>query len=179
MAGLRAAAPFRQQLRQHVGAGVEFLNAMVAHVHNIDGPVRLVYRDTAREIELPVPVSEAAPGHDELAGHIEFLDPEVRAVHHINIAPDAIDRDAPRRIELAFTVAARAELHQIAAQLAVELLHPMVVSIDYPHVALAVAGNAGRIMEIGIGGSKVTPKDDEISGVVELLHPVIAVVHNE
>lgn len=66
MPGCRTASPFRQELRQDVGTGVEFLNAMIAHVDDIDRPILLIDGYPAWEIKLPIAVAEAAPCHDEL-----------------------------------------------------------------------------------------------------------------
>ena len=78
-----------------------------------------------------------------------------------------------------FAVSARAELHEVAAQLAVELLDAVVVRIDDPDVALPVAGDAGRVVEIRIRGAEVAPQDDEVAGIVEFLNAVVAVVDDE
>ncbi len=106
MPGCRTASPFRQELRQDVGTGVEFLNTVIAHVDDVDRSILLVDRHSAGEIELPVSVTEAAPGHDELARHIELLHPEIGAVDHIDIPSYTVDGNAPRRIELALAVPA-------------------------------------------------------------------------
>ena len=169
MTSLRTASPLREQLRQHVGAGIEFLNAVIAHVDDIDRPVGLIDGDPARKIELPVTISEAAPGHDEFAAHIELLDTEVCAIDDIDIAAHPIDRDAPRRVKLAFAVPARAELHDVATQFPVELLHAVIVRIDHVDVTFRITGNARRIVKVRIGGSKISPQDDEVPGAVELL----------
>ena len=66
MPGAEPASPLGEQLRQHVGARVEFLDAMIAHVHDIDGSIRRVNRNAAREIELAIVVAKAAPLHNEL-----------------------------------------------------------------------------------------------------------------
>ena len=68
---------------------------MIAHVHDIDGAVRLIDGDASREIELTVAVAEAAPRHDEFAGHVELLHPEVGAVDDIDIPAHAIDGNTP------------------------------------------------------------------------------------
>src|SRR5512146_1376294 len=148
MAGLRTAAPLGQQLWKHVRAGIELLNAMVSHVHDIDRSVGLIDGDAAREVELAVAVPEASPGHDELAGHIELLHAEVGAVDDVDIAAYPVYGNSPRRIELPFPVAAGAELHDVAAEFAVKLLHAMVIRINHTDVALAVARDAGRVVEV-------------------------------
>src|SRR5690242_8800975 len=176
---LRTAAPLGQQLRQHIRARIEFLDTMVTHIHNIDGAVRLIDGDATGEIKLAVAVTEAAPGHDELAGHVELLHTEVGAVDHIDVPAHAIHGDAPGRVELPFAVAARAELHEVPAQFAVELLDAMVVRVDHPHVTLAVARDAGRIVEVGVSRAEVSPQNDEVAGIVELLDPVVAVIDDE
>ena len=53
------------------------------------------------------------------------------------------------------------------------------LSIDNVDVALGVAGNAGRIMKICIGGAEVPPQDNEVAGAVELLNPIVAIVHDK
>src|SRR6185436_3798403 len=142
------ASPLGQQLWKHVGAGIELLNPVIPHVHDIHKPVCLVHGYTTREVELAVSVPEAAPGHDELSVHIKFLYAEVGAVDHVHISTHSIDCDAPGGVELPFAVSARSELHEIAAKLSIELLDTMIVRVDDPDVALAVACNPSGIVKI-------------------------------
>src|SRR6186997_3245788 len=146
MPGRRTASPLRQQLRQNIGTGVEFLDAVIAHVHDIDRPVLLIDRHPARKIELSVTVAEAAPGHDELAGHVEFLHTEIGTIDDVEISANTVDRNTPGSVELSFAVSTRPELHHVAAELPIELLNPVVVGIHHPDIAFAVAGNTGRIV---------------------------------
>src|SRR5918994_454931 len=120
------------------------LNAVVAHIDHVDGPIGLIDGNATGEIELPVTIAEAAPGHDELSRHVELLDAEVGAVDHINVPAYPVYGNAPGRIELPFAVATRAELHEVAAQFPIKFLNTVVVRIDNPHVPFAVTGNAGR-----------------------------------
>src|SRR5688572_12734007 len=124
---------------------------MISHVDDIDRPILLIHCHPAWEIELPVPVAEASPGHDELTGHVEFLHTEIGAVDDVEIAAHTIDRNSPGRIKLSFTVSTRTELHEVAAELPIELLNPVVVGIHHPDIALAVAGDAGGIVKIRAG----------------------------
>src|SRR6185312_8781081 len=179
MPGGRTASPLRQQLREDVGAGVEFLDAVISHIDDIDRPVLLIDRHPSGKIELPVPVAETAPGHDELTGHVEFLYTEIGAIDDIDIAAYAVDRNPPRGIKLSFPVSTRTELHEIAAELSIELLNPVVVGIHHPDIALAVAGNTGGIVKIRIGRAETSPQNDEGPGMVELLHAIVAVVDDE
>ena len=164
---------------EHIGTGIEFLDAVIPHVDDVHGTIGLIDSDSPREIKLAVAVSEAAPRHDEFPAHVEFLNSEVCAVDDINIAAHPVDRDSPWRIELAFAVPTGAELHDVAAQFSVELLDAVIVRIDDIDVAFGIAGNARRIMKIRIGGPKVSPQDDEVPGTVELLDPIVAVVYDK
>src|SRR5262249_17441088 len=121
---------------------------MIPHIHDIDGPVRLIHRDAAGEIELPVSVPEPPPGNKHLASHIELLDAEVGAINDIDVATPPIDRNAPGRIELPLAIPPRSKLHEIPAKPAIELLHAVIVGIHNPHVALAVAGHSTGIVEV-------------------------------
>src|SRR6185437_2470840 len=179
MPGDRTASPPRQQLREDVGAGVEFLDAVISHIDDIDRPVLLIDRHPAGEVELPVPVAEAAPGHDELAGPVEFLHTEIGAIDDIDIAAHTVDRNPPGGIELSFAVSTRTKLHEIAAELPIKLLNPVVVGIHHPNIALAVAGNTSGIVKIRIGRAETSPQNDEVPGIVELLHAIVAVVDDE
>ena len=80
---------------------------------------------------------------------------------------------------MALAIPARAEFHDVAAQLPVEFLYAVIIRIDHVHVALPIAGNAGRIVEIGIRGSEVAPQDDEVAGVVEFLNAIVPVVDDK
>ena len=178
MAGTPA-APFRDQLRQDVGASIKLLHAVIAHVHHIHGTVRRINGDPARKIKLPVVAAEAAPLHDKLAGVIKLLHSEIRTVHHVDVAPHPVHCDAPGRVELPFPVPARAELHQILAQLAVEFLDAVVVRIHHEHVPLGIARDPGWVVEIGVGRPEISPQHNKVADVVEFLDTVVAVVHHE
>src|SRR5207245_2174224 len=92
--------PLHEKLREKVRAGVELLDPMVAHVHDVHRPVAFVHGDAASEIELAVRVAEAAPRHDELAAAVELLNAEIGAIHDVDIAPGVVNRYAPGGIEL-------------------------------------------------------------------------------
>src|SRR5207247_2383500 len=102
--------PLHDKLRETVRAGVELLDPMVAHVHNVHRPVAFVHGDAASEIELAVRVAEAAPRHDELAAAVELLNAEIGAIHDVDIAPGVVNRYAPGGIELPLAAALPAPL---------------------------------------------------------------------
>ncbi len=55
----------------------------------------------------------------------------------------------------------------------------MVVGIDHPDIALAIAGDSGGVMEVGIGGAETAPQDNKVAGTVEFLHAIVAVIHDK
>src|SRR6185503_346919 len=103
------------------------LHPVMAHVHDIDGAVRLIDGNASRKIELTVAVAEAAPRHDEFAWHVEFLHPEGGTVDDVDIHAHAIHATTPWRVQLPLDVAARAEIHEVTPQLAVALLDAVIV----------------------------------------------------
>ena len=153
-----------------VGASLGGLSALLAEgAHHPGCTSAVVLVDITPRME--------PEGVDRIVGFM--LDRAETGFESLDEAADAIDRDAPRRVELTFAVAARPELHEIAAELAVELLDAMVVRIDDPHIALAVACDAGGIVEVRVGRPEIAPEDDEVAGIVELLNAVVAVIDDE
>ena len=137
--GFRTSSPFRDELGKHIGARIELLDAVISHIDHIHRPIRLIDGDATGKIELCHPHCRNFPMHDEFPGRIEFLNPEVRAIDDVDISSYPIGRNAPGRIELTFTVPSRTEFHDVPAELAVELLNPMIVGIDDIGIALRIA----------------------------------------
>src|SRR3989475_10256305 len=171
-------APLHEKLRKEVRAGVELLDPMVAHVHDVHRSVVFVHRDAAGEIQLAVRVAEAAPGHDVLAAAVELLDAEIGAVHDVDVAPGVIDRHAPRGVELPLAPSLPPPLGEVAAHLGLEPLAPMVVGVADVDDPFLVHRNAGGIVEVRGRGAKHAPEVDEIPRVVEFLDPAVAGVHD-
>src|SRR6266852_5386375 len=170
--------PLHEKLREEVRAGVELLDPMVAHVHDVHRSVVFVHRDAAGEIQLAVRVAEATPGHDVLAAAVELLDAEIGAVHDVDVAPGVIDRHAPRRVELPLAPTLPPPLGEIAAHLGIEPLDPMVVGVADVDDPFLVHGNAGGMVDVRGRGTKHAPEVDEIPRVVEFLDPAVAGVHD-
>src|SRR5881409_835564 len=170
--------PLHEKLREKVRAGVELLDPMVAHVHDVHRPVAFVHGDAASEIELAVRVAEAAPRHDELAAAVELLNAEIGAIHDVDIPPGVVNRHAPGGIELPLAAALPAPLGQVAAHLGIEPLDPVVVGVADVHDSFIVHGEAGGIVEVRGGVAEHAPEVDKIPRVVEFLDPAVAGVHD-
>src|SRR5271166_3044114 len=148
--------------------------------------------------ELAVAAAGGAKLAEVGAAAVELLHPLVAAVPHPDIAA-GVEGEGARGVKLAvaaagvelraaYAVIPGAEDHQERAA-AVKLLHPGVAAFRHPDIAAGVDGEVARTPKLSIAGAGVglraayavipgTEDLQERAGVVELLHPVVAVVRH-